>query len=228
MLLFATATLSAQVVLPAYQGTHFQETFICEISPIFDVDGNEYASILIGDQCWMSENLKTTKFKDGTSIPLVTDNSAWSSLITPGYCWYNNDHATYGSTYGALYNWYTVSTGKLCPTGWHVPADTAWTILTTYLGGEPIAGGKLKETGTTHWYNPNTGATNETGFTALPGGGRNIDGAFVNLGSNGYWWSSTEHNTSNAYHRSITYGNHNVYTNNNPKKKGYSVRCIKN
>jgi uncharacterized protein (TIGR02145 family) len=96
------------------------------------------------------------------------------------------------------------------------------------LGGEPIAGGKLKETGTTHWNNPNTGATNETGFTALPGGGRNIDGAFVNLGSNGYWWSSTEHNTSNAYHRSITYGNHNVYTNNNPKKKGYSVRCIKN
>ena len=120
----------------------------------------------------MAENLKTTKYRDGTSIPLVTENTAWLNLTTPGYCWYNNDAAHYKSTYGALYNWYVLNAGSngwknVCPTGWHVPTDAEWTTLTTYLGGESIAGGKLKETGTSHWLSPNTVATNETGLHTL-------------------------------------------------------------
>jgi len=137
-----------------------------------DIDGNVYNTITIGTQIWMKENLKTTKYNDGSSIPLVTDNTAWINLSTPGYCWYNNDAATYKSAYGAMYNWYTVNTGKICPPNWHVPTDTQWETLITYLGGKIIAGGKMKETGTAHWTSPNIGATNETGFTALPGGYR--------------------------------------------------------
>ena len=116
-------------------------------------------------------NLKTTKYNDGTSIPNVTNDTSWSNLTTGAYCWYNND-VSYKNPYGALYNWYAVNTGKLAPKGWHVPSDAEWTTLITYLGGESIAGGKLKEAGTTHWLSPNTEATNSTGFSALPGGRR--------------------------------------------------------
>ena len=133
-----------------------------------DIDGNVYHTVTIGTQIWMVENLKTTRYNDGSPIPFVTDSSSWSNLTTPGYCWYNND-TTNKNTYGALYNWFAVNTGKLAPTGWHVPTDDEWTTLTTYLGGESIAGGKLKETGTTHWRTPNAGATNEIGFTASSG-----------------------------------------------------------
>ena len=108
---------------------------------VVDIDGNVYHTVTIGTQVWMVENLKTTKYNDGTAIPLVTDNTAWGALTTPGYCWYNNDSATYKNTYGALYNWYAVNTGKLAPTGWHVPTDSEWTVLTTYLGGQSVAGG---------------------------------------------------------------------------------------
>ena len=121
------------------------------VGNVTDDDGNVYHSVTIGTQVWMVENLKTTKYNDGTSIPLVTDATDWHNLLTPGYCWNNNDEATYKATYGALYNWYTVNTGNLCPTGWHVPGDAEWTTLTTYLGGEDVAGGKLKEVGITHW-----------------------------------------------------------------------------
>ncbi len=154
-----------------------------------DHDGNVYKTFLIGTQTWMAENLKTTKLNDGTSIPLVIDTTSWSNLATPAYCWYNND-PDYKNPYGALYNWYTVNTGKLCPTGWHVPSDTEWTMMTNYLGGESLAGGKLKST--SGWNNPNTGATNETGFTAIPGGNRiSSPGAlFYGLGDMGCWWTS--------------------------------------
>jgi len=153
-----------------------------------DADGNVYTTITIGTQVWMAENLKTTKLNDGTQIPDVTDPITWTNLTTPGYGWYNNDADTYRTPYGALYNWYAVNTGKLCPTGWHVPTDNDVTILETYLGGITIAGGKLKETGTTHWLAPNTGATNETGFTALPGGTYNSQGYFDQMGQVGVWW----------------------------------------
>jgi uncharacterized protein (TIGR02145 family) len=197
---------------------------------IKDIDDNVYNTVTIGTQVWMAENLKTTKYKDGTAILLVTDGAAWAALITPGCCWYNNDAATYKATYGALYNWYTVNTGKLCPTGWHVPTDIEWTTLTTFLGGELVAGSKLKETDVTHWLSPNTGATNESGFTALPGGyrfGSFGNGMFFSIGVSGYWWSSTEYNTYNAWYRSVDYDGSDVYRNGSSKNNGFSVRCLR-
>jgi uncharacterized protein (TIGR02145 family) len=185
-----------------------------------DGDNNNYPVVAIGTQVWMAENLKTTNYNDGTPIPLVTLNTEWGSLITGAYCWYNN-LATYKDTYGALYKGYTVSTGLLCPTGWHAPTDAEWTTLTTYLGGESVSGGKLKEKGTTHWTLPNTGATNETGFTALPAGTRDIGGVFTRLTSNGFWWGSTEY-------RDVEYNLTNVIRATSNKNNGFSVRCIKN
>ena len=194
---------------------------------ITDVEGNIYNTINIGTQIWMKENLKTTKYNDGTTIPLVSDSTTWINLSTPAYCWYKNDATTYKAAYGALYNWYAVNTGKLCPTGWHVSTDTEWTTLTNYLGGESIAGGKLKETGTTHWNNPNTGATNETGFTALPGGYRYDNGAFYYVGFKGFWWSSTEYDIYNAWSRFIHNGDGNVYRDFYSLYYGLSVRCVR-
>ena len=164
-----------------------------------DGDGNNYPIVTIGTQTWMTENLKTTKYNDGTDIPLVIVDTAWNSLSTPAYCWYNNDFIN-KVNYGALYNWYTVSTSKLCPKGWHVLSDAEWTVLTTYLGDN--AGGKLKEAGFTHWSSPNTVATNESGFTALPGGFRWSSGYFYFVGYNGLWWSSSEYHTNYALSRS--------------------------
>jgi len=204
-----------------------QVSFVTGPSTISDIDGNTYNVIRIGSQLWMKENLKTTKYNDGTSIPVITDNIAWLNLTTPGYCWYNNDAATYKATYGALYNWYTVNTGKLCPTGWHVPTDAEWTILTDYLGGESLAGGKLKEAGTSHWASPNTGATNETGFTGLPGGYRLIDGTFNLIGNYGIWWSATETDATNAWYRILACDNTYLSRLFNNKQLGFSVRCVR-
>lgn len=199
-----------------------------ELNTVTDIDGNIYHTVTIGTQVWMVENLKTTKYNDGTSIPNVTtDNTVWTNLLTPGYCWYNNDETTYKSTYGALYNWYTVNTGKLAPLGWHVPTDTEWTTLTTYLGGGSIAGGKLKETGTSHWSSPNTGATNETGFTAIPVGGRGNYGAFGSIGYDGNWWSSAEGSAGNAWSWYLVYNLSNVARFNYLKSCGFSVRCVR-
>lgn len=193
-----------------------------------DGDGNHYAVVKIGTQVWMAENLKTTKYKNATAIPLVTGNTEWSDLSTPGYCWYNNDQATYGIIYGALYNWYTVNTGNLAPTGWHVPTDAEWTTLTTYLGGEIIAGGKLKETCSSLWYSPNEGATNETGLTALPGGFRDgSNGTFGFVGYFGLWWSATESDTDDAWYRDMFYNFSDVSRNSDKKGNGFSVRCIR-
>lgn len=194
---------------------------------VMDIDGNVYQTVTIGSQVWMAENLKTTKYNDGTSIPNVTDASEWLNLSTPGYCWYDND-ISYSNPYGALYNWYTVNTGKLAPTGWHVPSDDEWTTLTDYLGGEISAGSKLKESGTLHWYGSNLGATNETGFTALPGGVRGWLGVFGNISLYGNWWSSTENSESAAWNRSIIYSNINVDRGGGANKViGLSVRCVK-
>jgi len=195
---------------------------------VLDPDGNLYSVVKIGDQVWMAENLKTTKYKDGIGIPLVTNNEDWANLTTPGYCWQGNNQATYGDIYGALYNWYAVETGKLCPDGWHVPTDSDWAILTTYLGGEAEAGGKLKEEGTTHWESPNTGATNETGFTALPGSCRiHYDGSFADVGFYGYWWSSDEFNYDQAWCVRLSYESGNIARRIQMMKHGFSVRCIK-
>jgi uncharacterized protein (TIGR02145 family) len=192
-----------------------------------DSDGNIYESVQIGSQIWMAENLKTTKFRNETAIPLVIDGVAWAALSSPAYCWYNNDPGTNKATYGAIYNWYTVNTRQLCPTGWHVPSDAEWIILTDYLGGISVAGGKLKETGATHWENPNTGATNESGFTALPGGFRNTSGSFSSVGLYFIVWSSTAYDYHNAYYRNISFDSNNFLRLSIPKQAGFSVRCIK-
>ena len=192
-----------------------------------DIEGNTYKTVTIGTQTWMAENLKVTKYNDGTNIPNVTDDYAWYQLTTESYCNYDNDPSKV-ATYGRLYNWYTINTEKVCPVGWHVPTNTEWTTLTDYLGGKTIAGGKLKEIGTTHWHNPNEGATNESGFTALPCGQRDANGMFFFVGDYGSWWSATENSATEAWSR---------YTSNNysdvgeshyvSKKTGYSVRCVK-
>ena len=196
---------------------------------VTDVDGNLYTTLTIGTQVWMASNLKTTKYNDNTAIPLIIDGTQWENLSTPGYCWYNNDAPANKDTYGALYNWYTVNTGKLCPTGWHVPTNSEWSSLATYLGGEGVAGGKLKESGTSHWISPNTGATNEAGFTALPNGYRSqYSGSFVSLGRYGDIWSSTEETTSNAWSRNMSYNDSWFARSSYSKKGGFSVRCLKN
>lgn len=191
-----------------------------------DNDGNNYKTVKIGTQVWMAENLKTTTYNDGTPIPLVTDSSAWSHLITPGYCWYKNDAAN-SNTYGALYNWFTVNTGKLAPAGWHVPTDEEWITLITYLGGEKVAGGKLKETGKIFWKSPNQGAVNESGFTALPAGQRDYNGTFSVMGKDGFWWSVTEYGTTGkVWYRSLDYNYAGVLRVSHNKKNGFSIRCI--
>jgi uncharacterized protein (TIGR02145 family) len=192
-----------------------------------DGDNNYYPAIQIGTQLWMAENLKTTKYNDGaTSIPNVTGNNAWINLTSPAYCWYNNDEAAYKNTYGALYNWYTVSDGNLCPTGWHVPSDPEWSTLVSSLGGNNVAGGILKETGLTHWNSPNLGATNEYGFTALPGGSRGD--IFFDIGKYGDWWSSTKSSSTDAWYWEVGFSNVVVNKDADNILMGFSIRCIKN
>ena len=169
------------------------QLFNAGIGSVSDIDGNIYPIVKIGGQLWMTENLRVSRYNDGTAIPLVTDKNAWDNLTTPGYCWYNNDSAAWASSYGALYNYFTVADAtspNVCPVGWHVPTDTEWTTLTDYLGGELLTVGlKMKSTRTSpdphpRWDSPNTGATNESGFIGLPGGRRNVSysSGFVYLG----------------------------------------------
>jgi uncharacterized protein (TIGR02145 family) len=191
---------------------------------LVDIDWNSYTTVKIGDQVWMAENLKTTRFNDGTIIPVVSDYEAWSRLVSPGYCMYNNNAGRYKNKYGVLYNGYTVSTGKLCPVSWHVPSAEEWMTLTNYCG-KRVAGGDLKETDS--WMSPNTGATNATGFSALPGGSRGNLGSFIDLGLRGHWWSSTEDDNLDFWNRTMSYSRSDVTGSNDHKQSGLSVRCIK-
>jgi uncharacterized protein (TIGR02145 family) len=206
-------------------------TFVTTItgitSTVSDIDGNTYKTIGIGYQMWMAENLKTTKYRDGSDIPTATDNTTWESLTTGAYSWYNND-INYKNPYGAYYNFYSVVDSRnLCPLGWHVPTNDEWTTLYTFLGGHDVAGGKLKETGLTHWDFPNTGATNETGFTELPGGARQEFGPFNFIGIYGYYWTSSEFSTLNGYLVGTAYNNGGVWPGNLLKTAGFSIRCLK-
>jgi uncharacterized protein (TIGR02145 family) len=191
-----------------------------------DADGNNYPVVMIGSRLWMAKNLKTTKYSDNTTIPLVTSDISWGTLTTPGYCFYLNDESAFKDPYGALYNAYAVEAGNVCPAGWHVPTDTEWSAMTTFLGGEIVAGGKLKETGTSHWTTPNLDATDEAGFSALPGGARTLTGSFDFLGGDGHWWSSSEEN-SEFWIRYISNGYGGVARISADKEYGLSIRCIK-
>ncbi len=195
---------------------------------VTDIEGNIYKTVQIGSQTWMAENLKTTKFNDGSPISNVTDNSTWITIVTPAYCWYNNMAANKNLS-GARYNWYAVNTSKLCPAGWHVPSDNEWATLTDYLGGLGVAGAKMKETGFTHWEEPNVGATNSSGYTAIPAGQRRGDnGIFTGLGLYDAWWSSTEYNIYKSWYRSLATINTEVWRSSGAvNQTGISIRCIK-
>ena len=197
---------------------------------VTDIDGNTYNTVQIGNQIWMRENLKTTRYRKGGSIPYVVGNADWQALRTGA--WSNYDHnAANDPIYGKLYNWYTTLGDTLCPTGWGVPTNAEWTTLTTYLGGESVAGGKMKAVGTTYWNSPNTAATNESSFSVLPGGYRDFDGSFLNIRSNAFFWSATENAILNfyAWSRNLYDNNGNVlrYSNYYYKPFGASIRCIK-
>jgi uncharacterized protein (TIGR02145 family) len=198
------------------------------ILPVSDADGNLYSTIIIGGQIWMATNLETSKFNDNTDIQHVVENTNWSSLSTPAFCWYNNLE-NLNNNYGALYNWFSVNTGKLCPVGWHVPTEDDWITLTNLLGGELIAGGKLKEAGTLHWMSPNTSATNDFRFTALPTGYRTgLDaGTFRATGYLGFFWAGTEEDSVAGRARMLSFESNELAPGAGLKKNGYSVRCVK-
>jgi uncharacterized protein (TIGR02145 family) len=197
---------------------------------VSDIDGNIYNTVTIGTQVWMVENLKTTKYRNGDPIPNVTDEIQWSNLTTGGYCNYDNDISNV-TTYGRLYNWYAVNDSRnIAPIGWHVATDAEWTTLTDYLGGENVAGSKLKEFGTAHWQSPNDDATNESGFTALPGGDRFFNGPFNYMTGMGFWLCWADGVLGSAWGRSLVRGFGNVDRYNEPDYEasgGCSVRCIK-
>jgi uncharacterized protein (TIGR02145 family) len=194
-------------------------------------DGYTYSSIVLGNgQEWMAENLRTTVYANGDTIPNITDPNQWPILSSGSWAYFNND-SQYEIPYGKLYNWYTVVDSRnVCPSGWHIPSNTEWTDLIVYLGGLDFAGGKMKSTGSQYWWSPNQGATNESGFSALPGGLRNSDGAFGNVGMEGYWWSSTESTTtSNAWSIYLDFNSVDVdMVNFLIKEIGVSVRCLRN
>lgn len=193
---------------------------------ITDIDGNIYHSVNIGSQIWLIENLKTTHYQNGDSITNVKDKNQWGNLTSDAYCDYNND-TNYVKIYGHLYNWYAVNNKKICPVGWHVPSDSELKILCNYLGGDSVAGGKLKEAGTVHWLSPNTDATNESGFTGLPIGRRYNDGTYSALGLYGYWWSTSETLGEYAYCLHLENQKAKAFHFALYKKNGFSVCCIK-
>ncbi|RYD91835.1 MAG: hypothetical protein EOP54_21775 [Sphingobacteriales bacterium] len=195
---------------------------------VTDVEGNVYKAVKIGTQIWMAENLKVTKYRDGTPLPNVTGKEEWFALTSGAYCNYKNDPAV-AAIYGKLYNWYAVTnTHQLTPKGWHIPTDAEWTVLYNYMGGTRYDGGKIQEKGTTHW-SSDTGADNSTGFTGIPGQGR-LDNIYYpwngNIGSDGIWWSATESSSTNAWYMDL-YVKGYFERHNDSKTNGYSVRCIK-
>ena len=197
-------------------------------STVTDIDGNIYKTVKIGDQCWMAENLKVTHFRNGDAIPNVTDNNIWINLTSGALCNYSNDEA-YVSTYGRLYNWYAIQDSRnIAPNGWHVPSDSEWQTLIDFLGGNNVAGGKMKEAGTQHWNSPNTDATNESGFTALPSGARgDYVSPYGDMGNYTYYWTSTEWDINTSIHRTLYYNSSAVGYVSQLKRMGLSIRCVK-
>ena len=219
------------IIIPIQSYTGVIDTVLGTEPAVVDIDGNVYHSVRIGTQVWLRENLKTTRYNDGTAIPLVTDSIKWSYLLAPGYCWYNNDPTTYKNPYGALYNWYAVKTGKLAPAGWHVSTNDDWIVLIAYLGGETGAGGLLKEAGPAHWLPPNAGAANAVGFSALPGGirsGISGNGAFSGIGYIGCW-STIANSETFALDRQVYANSADVIQSDRHPSEvwGYSVRCVR-
>jgi uncharacterized protein (TIGR02145 family) len=211
-------------------GTTYSDNKLFKTYAAVDGNGNGYYSVTIGTQTWLTENLKTIKYKDGIDIPNVTDSIAWEALTTGAYCNYKNktDSALI-ATHGRLYNWYAVNTSKLTITGWHIPTHDEWKTLVDFLGGENVAGGKMKETGTIHWLSQNSGATNESGFTALPSGyrGKILYYVYQSFGTYVAFWESTTYTSTQAYGLVLRYNETTSQTYIFNKAMGLPVRLIK-
>jgi uncharacterized protein (TIGR02145 family) len=240
---FDTVTNQMEVVLQSGIQTHALADVINvtitsnSCGSVTDIDGNVYQTVSIGTQCWMKENLKTSKYRDSSAINNVLSNNDWATTNAGAYCIYGNDTSN-NTTYGKLYNWYAVADSRnLCPVGWHVPSDAEWKTLEIYLGmsasevdligGRGAAqnvGGKLKSTSTL-WTSPNIGATNESGFSGLPGGYREFNGPYSAIGS--FWWSSTEFNPTLTWGRGLYYNYGYSYRDRGYKRGGFSVRCLR-
>ena len=224
-----TFTTCAVLILLAISWT--KETSSIQSSTIGDENStqeNNIDSVIIGTQVWMEKNLDVSRYRNGDKIPQVKDSAKWAKLTTGAWCWYNNDSAT-GAVYGKLYNWYAINDPRgLAPAGWHIPSDSEWLIIATFLGSKAQnAGGKMKETGTAYWLDPNVDAVNSTSFTALGGGYRDNLGQFDYINFLGYWWSSTEYGTKYALcFRLVSYGGF-IDRMSYEKQKGFSVRCVK-
>ena len=194
---------------------------------VTDINGFTYRTVIIGTQEWMAQNLRVLSYNDGNAIASTPNNTDWSNLTTGGWSQYNNDPSN-GSTYGLLYNWYAVDTGNLCPSGWHVPSKSEYNMLANALGGVQNAGSKMKEIGIAHWISPNSAATNESGFTALPGGRRLSSGSFSSLTTAAYFWASGTQFAGNGDHHLITSSNNDLFGSNVAYNTGQSVRCVRN
>lgn len=225
--LFASGLLVFAFFLLAGCGIKKGRNDIRQNERIADADGNAYTSVVIGSQVWMAQNLQTTRFRNGDPIPLVPIDNEWENSAQGAWCFYNNERK-FGKSYGNLYNWHAVSDSRgICPPGWHVPSDEEWQVLSDFLGGDKVAGDKMKETGTRHWAEPNNGATNISGFTALPAGGRDEFGQFIVDRYGCHWWSSTVTGSVDVRVRSIYFGYGSIMTDEYHPNSGFSVRCLK-
>ncbi len=202
-------------------------------SGVIDIDGNKYRTVIIGNQEWMGENLKVTKYNDGTTIPNIKDYNltVLKYDTVGGWCYYSND-STFNAKYGKLYNWYAASpttngNKNVCPSGWHVPTDGEWTVLTDFLGGEKVAGGKMKEVGTANWNEPNKGATNISLFNSIPSGFRSSDSYFYDKGDNLYFWSSLNNSKLTSWARALSFGGEYILKDSIYKSTFVSIRCLK-
>jgi uncharacterized protein (TIGR02145 family) len=194
---------------------------------VYDADNNPYSSVTIGTQVWTVENLRTSSYSNGDAITNITDQTEWRDLTTEAWSYYEND-AQFENPYGKLYNWFAVNDSRnICPAGWHVPGEGEWRTLIDFLGGDIVAGVALKEAGSVHWDTPNTDATNSSGFTALPAGGKSADFSSYPVGSLGIFWSNTASDNVNAISFSLTWYEVQIYTRTKLKQFGFSVRCIK-
>jgi uncharacterized protein (TIGR02145 family) len=240
-MIFNTTDSALQIFMDTAWYTFSMGTVETAPESVTDIDGNVYPIVQIGDQVWMAENLKTTTYNDGTPIELVENNADWSNNTTGAYCWYNNNEAFSANTYGALYNWYTVNSGNLCPDGWHVPTDAEWKTLEMYLGMSQAEANNTGYRGTNEgsklagnaalWNDGNLENDSEfgsSGFTALPGGRRGSNGSFDYAGGRGYWWSATEYDAIYAWGRYLYYYFSFVTRNYYTKVDGFSVRCLRN
>jgi uncharacterized protein (TIGR02145 family) len=226
--LVANTTYYARAYATNSAGTAYGNQVSFTTSPtVTDIDGNTYQTVAICNQKWTKTNLNVSKYRNGDVIPQVTDATQWGSLTTGAWCYYNNDPAN-GVIYGKLYNWYAVIDPRgLSPIGYHIPSDAEWTTLTTCLGGDGVAGGKMKSTDTSLWGSPNTDANNSSGFTGLPGRYRFSDGRFLGINATSGWWSSSEYSTMDGWNLSLIYGNSSAIRNYVSKLGGNSVRCVK-